>query len=64
MLPKAEKDMELKSDGDIKCSSRAENGPQMPGKRPEELETRGRIENILGTALLRSVRILRRVLET
>ena len=33
-------------------------------KRSEKLEIRGRIETIQTTALLRSVRILRRVLET
>ena len=33
-------------------------------KRLEELEIRGRIETIQTTALLRSARILRRVLET
>ena len=33
-------------------------------KRLEELEIRGRIETIQTTAVLRSARILRRVLET
>ncbi len=33
-------------------------------QRLEELEIRGRVETIQTTALLRSIRILRRVLET
>ena len=38
--------------------------PKGPEKRPEELETKARIETIQITALLKSARILSRVLET
>ena len=49
--------VEYEGDGDTNCNW---NGPE----RLEELEIRGRIETIQITALLRSARILRSVLET
>ena len=47
-------------DGDTNCSRSPWNDPE---KRLRKLEIRGRIETILTTALSKSVRILRRVLE-
>ena len=58
---KKKKTAENEGDGGTNFSWCAWNGPQ---KGSKQLEIRGRIETIHTTALLRSVRILRRVLET
>ena len=52
------------SDGNTYCSWRDRYNHQKIGKGTEELEIRARVETIQTTALLRSSRILRRVLET
>ena len=58
------KTIELEDPGNTNCSCCSRNGPQEPEEKLEELEINGRIETIQTTALLRSTRILRRVLET
>ena len=55
--------MEHDGDGDTNCNWCTRNNPRRIGKRLEDLEIRGHVETIQ-TTLLRSARILRRVLET
>ena len=55
------KAMEREYDGDTKCSWFAWKGLE---RRREELEIRGRIDTIQSTALLRSAKILGRVLDS
>ena len=61
---KKKKAVEHNGDHDTNGSLCDWNDPQRLVKKMEELEIRGRIETIRSTALLRSARILRRVLKT
>ena len=54
--------MEHEGEGETNCGWSTWNDPQMIGKGMEDLEIGGQVETILTKALLRSVRILRRVL--
>ena len=56
--------MENEGDGGTICSWCTWNGPQNLGKTLENLEIKGRIETIQTTALLKLIRILRRVPKT
>ena len=51
-------------DGDTNCSRCTQNDPKRLVKGREDLEIRGQVETIQTTALLRSTRILRGILET
>ena len=55
---------EHEGDGDTNCNWCTRNNSQSLEKGLDDLEIRGRVETIQTTELLRSVRILRRVLET
>ena len=59
-----EKTMEHESDDYTNCNWCFWYSHQRIGSRTEGWEIRGRVETIQTTALFRSVRILRRVLET
>ena len=56
--------MEQDGDGDTNCNKYIWNNPKGYVKGLEDLEIRGQVKTIQTTALLRSARILRRVLET
>ena len=56
--------MEHENDGDANCNRCTWNTPQKTDKELEDLEIRGQVEAIQTTALLKSARILRIVLET
>ena len=56
--------MKHESDGDTNCNWCTQNSHQRLVPGGEDLEIRGGVETIQTTALLRSARILRRVLET
>ena len=56
--------MKQENDSDINRNLCTLNNPQRIGKILEALEIRGRVETIKSTTILRSARILRRVLDT
>ena len=56
--------MKDEGDGDTNCNVCTWNYPRRIGKGIEDIEIKGPGEAIQTTALLRSARILRRVLET
>ena len=59
-----DKATEHEGDCDTNCNWCAQNNPKKLDKALEEVKISGRAETIQTTALLRSARILRRVLET
>ena len=63
-MSETKKAMEHESDGNISCNWCTWNDPQMFSKGLERLKIGEQTETIKTTALLRSIRILRRVLET
>ena len=56
--------MKHENDGDTNCGGYTWNGPQVLEKEAEGIGDQGRIETIQITAVLRSARILKRILET
>ena len=58
-----EEAMEYEGDGNTNCSGSLETIPKGLLKRLEDLEIRVQVETTQATALLRTARILRRVLE-
>ena len=58
------KTIEYESDDDTNSNWRSWNSPQRLVKRLEDLEIRGQLETIQTTELVRSTKILRKVLET
>ena len=62
--PPAKKPLEHERDGDTNCNWHARYSHQRFVQELEDLEIRARVEIIQTTALLRSARILRRVLDT
>ena len=56
--------MEHESDGDTNCGRRTWDNPQSIGKGTRRIGNKWPVEIIQSAALLRSTRILRRVLET
>ena len=61
---RTKKAVEHENDSDTNCGWCTWNGPQRQKRGLKELEIEGRIETIQAIELLRSARILRRVLET